>query len=369
MGDIKVSMNFGLFVHWGIYAIPAFSPHRKTVKKEGVHNGSEWYLMRLKNTLLYRTVTREYHTEHFGDAEPEYMYTRYYSWITDFEMAAASWTPAEWIELAKMLGAQYLILTVKHHDGISLYPTKYSPNKTERDFVQEFVDVCRLNGIKVGLYYSLMEWTKLYSKGKVKIGKYVRDVMLPQLQEICVRYRPDILWTDGDWQHTATAWRSYEFLEWLNEFLPECTINNRWGKEFIVPASFVSKMYNTGQDRLLQGVGLWEHVNTIGNSWGYAANQLDSDYKSAGVIRSLKNEVISHGGRFTLNIGSKPDGSLDERELSVLKSLASAPAAPAPAPAPVKKIRLKPASEMPTDIVLKKIVIKIPKMTLRAYEK
>lgn len=319
--------DLGFMFHWGVYAIPAFNPPRK--KKGATYNGSEWYLMRCKNTFLYGKSTMEYHTKEYGDTTKDEVIHRYYDeWLPLFETLATKGAD-RWCALVKKFGGKYAILTVKHHDGISLYPTAYSSFHTSHDFIADFVAACRKYDLQVGLYYSLLEWSNnpvaAYSTGKKKITPYVNLVMQPQLREICTRYEPDILWVDGDWQHTAEVWRSYEFLDWLHRSYPKTVTNDRWGKDFDSERTAVT-IYKTGKDRYIPGsdvaaAGKWEHVNTISSSWGYAANQTASDYKTVKELKSLETEVLSEGGRFTLNFGPKADGSLDPKELLIATEL------------------------------------------------
>src|SRR5579871_5126848 len=323
----------GLFIHWGVYSIPGFTRVKRN-KKNTTYNGSEWYLGWIKNRGLYGSETMDYHTANYGDSTLEQVEKRYYGeWLDGFnECADGNWE--QYAKTAVRLGMQYIILTIKHHDGISLFPSNLSKDThrphTNKDHVQEFVCTCRKYGLKVGLYYSLMEWSNLrqgitfpYTKGH-KLSEYTKNVMWPSLKEICQRYKPDILWADGHWNHSVAEWGSLEFLEWFHTQYPNSIVNDRWGKDFndiLKSSEHLQKFcYETGSDRYFPSTqtrsSFWEHVNTIGDSWGFAHNQVD--FKTAEAIFQLKKRVWLANGRFTLNIGPQMDGTLHPSEQRVL---------------------------------------------------
>ena len=333
----------GVFIHWGIYSIPAFSPRRKRIPKTGVYNGSEWYLGRLKNPFLYKYETREYHNVKYGPyVDNESAIKGYYDLILEFEEANKEWDALTIVNKIKGTGAKYIIITAKHHDGICIYPSKYGMYHTERDYIGELCKATRAAGLEFGIYYSLMEWATLprgsYSTGRKKVGEYINNVLMCQLKELVLRYEPDILWADGHWHHTVSTWNSDKFLEWLfilrDRPSEKLITNDRWGNDFFefiysLPSTqrnlYLSRIYKTGEDRLIKSVDmgdiLWEHVNTISNSWGYASNQKPDDYKSKEEIESLCYQVHGGGGRFTLNVGLRPDGTFDPSEEKVLNEI------------------------------------------------
>lgn len=157
------------------------------------------------------------------------------------------------------------------------------------------------------------------------------------LKHICLKYKPDILWGDGHWCHTTAEWGSIGFLRWFLAAFPGSVINDRWGKDFpeLLIAPELSDLQKscclTGKDRLILTASAsrdlyenrlnpsWEHVNTIGDSWGYAQN--NPGYKTSSEILSLYKQVKANNGRFTLNIGPRADGSLDLKEEEILDEL------------------------------------------------
>ncbi len=319
--------SIGMFIHWGVYSVPAFTPIRKTIPNSGTLNGSEWYLDRITAPVrIHKKSTVEYHNSLYPDdiddnslIASKNRRNRYYGdFLNEFNEISKSTDMDNWMNIAKSIGATYVIFTVKHHDGVSLYPSKYGLYHTSSDHVKNFVDSAKKHGLKVGLYYSLLEFTDLYSSGSKKIVdlNYIDGVMIPQIFEIMDRYNPDIFWTDGDWQHDIEIFKSREIIRSLRERSPKIILNDRWGKNRDELFDEFPDLTFTGKDRTMTGNGKqnWEHVNTIGLSWGYASNQRDSDYKSAMEIGYLIKSIIGKGGKFVLNIGPKPDGTLDTRE-------------------------------------------------------
>lgn len=321
--DHQQPPEFGFMIHYGVYAITGFTPLRKT--KSVTTNGSEWYLDRITApTRPWKVTTVEYHEQIYPeDKDSDSRRARYYGLIEQFENEAQSnWNPNQWMSLIKSTGATYVIVVTKHHDGITLYPSKYGLYHTQRDFIGEICASARRFGLHVGLYYSLMEETPLYSTGSVKIGKlgYVDQIMIPQIKEMVNRYNPDIFWTDGDWHHTASVWKSPQIIAWLCEQNQNIILNDRWGKDY---KDVDPSLYYTGKDRSQSSDGHtnWEDVETIGQSWGYAKNQRLTDYKTTEQIRRLRDAILRNGGRFTLNIGPQANGQLDPRELEVMVGL------------------------------------------------
>jgi len=315
----------GLIIHWGIYSLPqfAFMPAYKAAKEEGTRNGSEWYLKRLSGSVMGDPgqQTLKHHLAQFPEDDTyDKRKARYYSFIPDFEQANAGWQADDWLKVILQPDIKYVIITAKHHDGISLYPSNYGRYHTERDYIGEICTMLRKHGIGVGIYYSLMEWTPEGTKYFNK-QHYVENIMKPQIMEIMELYEPDILWTDGDWTHSSEEWDSETIVSDLRSINPELILNDRWGEEFRNRPD----LYQTGVDRLLKpkanGGVLWEHINTIGESWGYATKQIPSRFKSVEKLRALRASVARAGGRFTLNLGPKADGSFDQRELKILSGV------------------------------------------------
>ena len=177
---------FGVIFHWGLYSVPAFFPVND--KKRGLNNGSEWYLKRLMEKGTFRPIakwkeTQEFHRENYND--------RTYEYFKD-EFKAEKWNPDEWMKLCKSVGATYVILTSRHHDGFCLWDTNttdYNSVKSEckKDLISLFSDSARKHKLKFGVYYS---WSE-FGKGCTK--EYLTNVVSKQIDEL-LTYKPDIWW-------------------------------------------------------------------------------------------------------------------------------------------------------------------------------
>jgi len=298
-------MKNGVFLHWGIYSIPAFCPVQK--RKTGISNGSEWYLGRYKKPFLYGKETREYHQKNYPNIQ-------YYDFLPIFEKKSNRWDPKVWVDTFKRANAEHVIFTAKHHDGVCMYPTLNSTFHTKRDFVGELCDLVKKGGMRFGIYVSLMQWG-IGKKGK-NFEKY-KIMLKAQLYELVERYEPDILWADGDWTNTLDEWGLSDFLLWVNKTRPNLILNNRWGEGF---EDMSIPFLSVKQDRFIPKKKLecdWQHVNTISSSWGYCEKV---EYKCFTKIIVLCRRVNKLGGIFTINIGPKPNGELGH-EGEILEAL------------------------------------------------
>ena len=269
----------------------------------------------IKKAFLYGKETREYHKNKYNNQD-------YYNFIPVFEEENKNWTPDNWIKILKICKAQRVIFTVKHHDGVSLYPSKFATHHTTRDYVQEIVTALRDAHIGVGLYYSLLEWS-FGKKGK-RFENYVDHNLQPQLREIVNRYKSGLLWADGDWTNTMKEWKTDQFLTWLEAKHPNIIVNSRWGTDFLT-SKFVKykNWYWSSIDRFMPPQNFkyknWEYVTTIGDSWGYCKNQ--SRFKTCTQVLALLKQVHDRKGSFIVNLGPQANGNLDKRETHILTLL------------------------------------------------
>ena len=216
----------------------------------------------------------------------------------------------EWCYLAKMAGMKYVVLTTRHHDGFSLFDTKVSDfnsvnSKAGRDIIAEYVKACRKYGLKIGFYYSLLDWRwPAYWKGpkdRAEWDKFLEYVHT-QVIELMENYGEiNILWYDGGWPYSAEDWRSKELNEEVRRLQPNILINNRSGlpEDFDTPEQYVPSKTSERP---------WETCMTINDSWGYSRG--DNRYKSVKRLITTLVEVVGKGGNFLLNIGPKADGSV-----------------------------------------------------------
>lgn len=315
--------RIGIIVHVGLWAVPAFDSVESALRRI-IQNGTEWYEKRLMDALEFNQsqsryptsgyqATLKYHSETYGVDFP------YASFADQFTLK--HFNVDDWMLSFKNAGASYAILTAKHHDGFCLWPTKTTKFSTRyaasgkyqhKDMVQEFKSGCEEWGLMFGVYYSLMEW-----KHSPPTLDYLNKIMIPQIEEL-IRYRPKIFWFDGDWPFKSVVARQAinNCLDRIRKMIPGVIINDRIGLDRSQkedPTYLGRADYRVYADRTIPDVdpGVeWEHVNTIGLSWGYNRQQKPSDYKSGRALVELYEKVSSLNGRFLLNVGPDATGQI-----------------------------------------------------------
>ncbi|MDD4101752.1 MAG: alpha-L-fucosidase [Kiritimatiellae bacterium] len=297
--------KFGIFIHWGVYAVPAYAP----VDEANVYaKYSEHYDNRMRSN---NAVFTNFHVRTYGER------VQYADFATQFR--AEHFNPGGWADLFKRSGARYVVLTSKHHDGYALFPSAYSPRWNSqvigphRDLAGELSAAVKQAGLHMGFYYSLLEWgNPLY---KENIGRWVAEMNLPQMKELVMRYEPEIVWTDGEWDYSDTELRSVDFLEWLYNESPvkeTVVVNDRWGKK---TRGKHGGHYTTEYDLVHSGSSLdaqfahpWEECRGIGGSFGYNRFETTEHYMTSAQCVETLVEKVSRGGNLLLNIGPKADG-------------------------------------------------------------
>lgn len=292
--------KFGIFIHWGVYSVPAWAPKTQY---------AEWYWHSMNNILGKETL--QYHIRTYGKK------FRYQDFASMFK--AELFDPKEWAELFKESGAKYVVLTSKHHDGFCLFPSKYSWNWNSvdigphRDLVGDLAKATLESGLKFGLYYSLYEWfNPLYLH---HLDEYVDHHMLPQLKEIVENYRPSLIFADGEWDHPSDVWKSKNFLAWLYNESPvkdEVVVNDRWGKETRTEHGgyFTSEYGGFLAPGKTIGEHKWEENQGIGRSFGFNRNENAQDYKTSTQLIHMLIDIVSRGGNLLLDIGPTADGKI-----------------------------------------------------------
>jgi alpha-L-fucosidase len=302
--------KFGIFIHWGPYSVPAWSP-------KGSY--SEWYQYWLNRRKTGGNVAPgakeiwEHHAQNYGQ------HYSYYQFGSDFR--TSDYDPKQWAKLFEDAGAKYMVLTSKHHDGFALWPSAEADRSwgfpwnsmsagPKRDLLGELKREVDKTSVKFGMYYSLYEWyNPLYMKADK--SEYVDKHMLPQMRELITKYQPWVFWTDGQWEQPSTVWKSREFVSWLFNDSPvkdKVAINGRWGSDInrqkaVSIGNFISTEYD-GVEALDRP---WEECRGIGYSFGYNRNEDIEDYNSAQTLILMMIDIISHGGNLLLDIG--PDGN------------------------------------------------------------
>jgi alpha-L-fucosidase len=314
--------KFGIFIHWGVYSVPAW---RKL--EPGLYASyAEWYYAR----VMYNSKNGglEFHQKNYG-SNFEYR---------DFAplFKAELFDPEFYADLFKRAGAKYVVLTSKHHDGYCLWPTK-SPYKKNwnsmdvgpgRDLVGELSRAVKSVGLRMGLYYSIIEWescrthrTKsgyfipeaMIKKYGIPEDKYVDMHMIPQLKELVLEYKPSLIFADaGEWDGSAEYWKAREFLAWLYNDSPvkdEVVVNDRFAKG--MPGKhgdyFSSEYKDMKKGKVFHP---WEESRGIGGSYGFNRAENLDDYNSSKELIHELIDIVSRGGNLLLNVGPASDGRI-----------------------------------------------------------
>jgi alpha-L-fucosidase len=303
-------VKFGIFIHWGVYSGPAWAPADADI---GIYaKYSEWYWWRINENSDAGKLFRDYHNTTYGEN------FKYQDFAPDFN--ARHFEPKQWADIFKRAGAKYVVLTSKHHEGFTLWPSEQSWNWNSvdvgphRDLCGELTEAVKDAGLHMGFYYSLYEWyNPLYHNN---LEKYVDNHMIPQMKDLVNRYKPDIFWTDGEWDHPSEKWKSTEFLAWLYNESPvkdQVCVNDRWGEETRgVHGGYFTTEYDLVHDR--EGVGEaerpWEECRGIGTSFGY--NQVENldNYMTSDALVDLLVEKVAGGGNLLLDVGPTADGRI-----------------------------------------------------------
>jgi alpha-L-fucosidase len=302
--------KFGIFIHWGVYSVPAYAPTQASVYEKY----AEWYWWRLLDPKAEtHSYFKAYHEKHYGKDFTYPDFARHFK--------AELFDPAQWAAVFKQSGARYVVLTSKHHEGFTLWPSAHSWNWNvmdigpHRDLAGDLTQAVRAAGLRMGFYYSLYEWfNPLYQEN---VQAYVDQHMLPQMKDLVLRYQPDVVWTDGEWDHPSDTWRSTEFLAWLYNTSPvkdHVVVNDRWGKE---TRSKHGGIYTTEYDLVHNETSVgkqinhpWEECRGIGGSFGYNKNETLNDYSTSEQLIHILIDKVARGGNLLLNIGPTADGRI-----------------------------------------------------------
>jgi len=291
--------KFGIFIHWGVYAVPAWGPKGRY---------SEWYW----NDMQKKDgETWKYHAKTYGED------FKYQDFAPMFK--AELFDPDQWADIFARSGAKYIVLTSKHHEGFCLWPSMESWNWNavdigpHRDLAGDLTKAVKARGLKMGFYYSLYEWfNPLY---RSDVHRYVAEHMLPQLKDLVLRYEPALVWPDGEWDHPSDVWRSTEFLAWLYNESPvrdEVIVDDRWGKECRSAHGgfFTTEYGRVGGNKDLAEQRKWEECRGIGASFGYNRNETIDEYTPATDLVHLLVNTVCKGGNLLLDIGPTADGRI-----------------------------------------------------------
>lgn len=295
--------KFGVFIHWGVYSVPAWGQ---------VGEYAEWYWNRLPSKEAKWAPSVEFHAKNYG-ANFDYK---------DFapKFTAELFNAKQWADLFTRAGIKYVVPTSKHHEGFALWPSAEASrtwgrpwNAAEigpkRDLMRELADATRAAGLKFGFYYSLYEWyNPLWLSDK---PRYVAEHMIPQFKDVVTRYQPSIIFSDGEWEMDSKAWRSEELLAWLFNESPsknEVVVNDRWGKETRHKhGGYYTTEYAAGMQ---DDSHAWEESRGMAFSYGYNRAERVDDYKTGREFILVLVDLVSRGGNLLLDIGPAADGTI-----------------------------------------------------------
>jgi alpha-L-fucosidase len=294
--------KFGIFIHWGVYAVPGWGP-------KGTY--AEWYWYEMQDT---NKPTWKFHSQTYG------AHFKYPDFANEFK--AELFNPNEWADIFARSGAKYVVLTSKHHEGFCLWPNPQSWNWNSvdlgphRDLCSDLTKAVRAHGLKMGFYYSLYEWYNPLYQSDVK--RFVAEHFIPQFKDLVTRYQPSLIFADGEWEHPSDTWRSPELLAWLFNESPsreDVVVNDRWGKE---TRGKHGGYYTTEYGEVHVGKGKdvpkekhpWEENRGIGRSFGYNRNENVDDYRPAADLVHLLVDMTAQGGNLLLDVGPTADGRI-----------------------------------------------------------
>jgi len=306
--------KIGLSIHWGVYSVPAWAPREKGISY------AEWYGSRMNEK---GNPTYKYHRDIYGEN------FTYDDFIPKWK--AENFNPTDWVRFAKKMGANYIFITSKHHDGFCLWPSKFTDRNAmkmgpKKDLLKKFFEAGRKESLKVGLYYSLLEWYNPVYTGKdvpyagsIKANNYVDDVMVPQIKELIDLYHPDFFYFDGEWEHPETFWKMKEVVAYFyNEAAKrnqDVFVNDRFGAG---ERGKHGDLYNVeyGFDKGNEGLltHKWSYWQGIAKTFGY--NQ-DTDQEDCLSPKQFIDKVIkgvSQNGNFDINVGPTAAGAIPDYE-------------------------------------------------------
>jgi alpha-L-fucosidase len=307
--------RFGMFIHWGIYAIPGGRWGGQPIQTAG-----EW-IMNGANIPVeeYEKLTKQFNP--------------------------VKYDPAEWVRIAKDAGMKYIVITSKHHDGFCLFDSKVTDYDVVdatpwgKDLLKPLAEECRKQGLHFCTYYSIMDWhhpaqmrgsDRAYNPTKIREGRkreYL-DYMKAQLRELLESCRPEVLWFDGEWPDWYTEEDGREIYAYLRQLEPTLIINNRVGKgrkgmeglnrddqEYVGDFGTPEQQIPPGG---LPGLD-WESCMTMNHTWGFKFD--DHDWKSTETLVRNLIDCASKGGNYLLNVGPTAEGEIPQPSVERLQGV------------------------------------------------
>lgn len=323
--DWYADAKLGIFIHWGLYSVPGWAPLQhpehdfRNVDYIKNNPYAEWYynVMRIDGS-----PTQAYHREHYGANYD------YYNFAAIFNHDNAKWDAGQWAKIFADTGAKYVVLTTKHHDGFTLWPSAIA-NPTlakdrqhaNRDIVGELTTAVRNQGMRMGLYYSGgYDWT--FVPGPIRVaadyqsvkpqseayGKYADA----QIEELIAKYHPAVLWNDIDWPKSGQPLKI--MADYYNT-VPDGVIDDRFG---VKHADFTSPEYQQ-VDAIREKK--WEECRGLGRSFGYNRAEGEAETIAPDALIYLLADIVSKNGNLLLDVGPESDGTIPPVQMSRLRAL------------------------------------------------
>lgn len=366
MPDWYQDAKLGIFIHWGLPSVPAFAAGDafKSGELEGAIFDrdpnfelpySEWYLYSLQNS---EGRTRAFHDREFGSEYPYWNFQPVFQ-----ERVKAGWKPQRWASLFEQVGAKYVVLVSKHHDGYSLWPSRVSnPHRdnwqSPQDLVGELADAVRQRDMKYGLYYSTgLDWTFQLASDGDSFADFLRSAPLDQdygdyvydhLTEIIDQYQPDVLWADIGYPSKG---RLDQILSYYFDKVPNGVVNDRWeafdflgrianypGGAWVLkhfakwslsqesdPLLDQPQRYGFKTEEYAELAGIpsfkWESTRGLGGSFGFNRNEVAADMLTGPQLIHYLVDVVSKNGNLLINVGPDSHGTIPEIQQTPLREL------------------------------------------------
>lgn len=347
--------DFGIFIHWGLYSVPAFAPAPSRSKRLAAQFKRQPYAEWYANTMLFGTSpTAAYHKQHYGRAA-------YADFAPEFQAAARQVDVAAWADLFAAAHAKYVVVVTKHHDGFVMYDTAVGhPRRRDYhldwDFVGALAKAVRARGMRFGVYYSsLLDWSvqhaRIHSAATFLLNtphdQAYRDYVWNQWHELIARYQPDILWSDIG--YPADPRLPQLFADYYAA-VPDGMVNDRWGDypawmhhRALYPLFDLAGAYVNWRARRTHRLSpqryydyrtleyqtewtgapdYYELTRGMDRSFGYNRAARPADFVTAAQVHQLVAAARGQRGRLLLNVGPMANGQLPEAQLAVLKELA-----------------------------------------------
>lgn len=304
--------RIGMFIHWGLYAVPAGQWNDEEIPGIG-----EWIMTHAQIPVeQYEKLTDQFNPVKF-DAD-------------------------EWVKLAKAAGMKYIVITSKHHDGFGLWDSKVSDydiidnTPYKKDILQALANACKKHGIKFCFYYSIMDWhhpdylpRREWEDRSTEGADFQRYIayMKAQLKELITEYDPEVIWFDGEWEDTWTHEEGLKLYNYVRSLKPDIIINNRvdkgrQGMQGITKEGDFAGDFGTPEQEIpetgLPGVD-WESCMTMNDTWGFKTN--DHNWKSTETLIYNIIDIISKGGNYLLNVGPAPEGLIPAESINRLQQI------------------------------------------------